>query len=108
LSKHLFPTSQLCFASYFPHPIHVAQIDRSIRFWSAVVRRRFGSLLGFTDFRGKRTVGSRSYHRHRIEVDCQSGSKQPHSKGSADLWSTGFPMGDDLHRQAVADEGYED
>jgi hypothetical protein len=38
-----------------------------------------------SDFRGKRTVGSHSYHRHRIEVDYQSGSKQPHSKGSADL-----------------------
>jgi len=38
-----------------------------------------------TNFRDEWRSGSLSDHCRRIEVDYQSGSKQPHSKGSADL-----------------------
>jgi hypothetical protein len=65
----------------FPHPIHVAQIDSSIRFRR---RRACDFEVGFLRvadgdcglWRAQRTVGSRSYHRHRVEVDYQSGSNE--------------------------------
>jgi len=42
-------------------------------------------ISGSTDFRDKKPELA-SFHRcHNIEVDYQSGSKQPHSKGSAGL-----------------------
>ncbi len=47
-------------------------------------------ISGFYRFPRQRTrVGFLSDHCRRIEVDYQSGSKQPHSKGFADL-CTGF------------------
>ncbi|HZF37972.1 MAG TPA: hypothetical protein VE715_04055, partial [Blastocatellia bacterium] len=49
-------------------------------------------ILGSTNFRGRRTQGGYlSNHCRRIEVNYQSGSKQPHSKDSADL-CTGFNL----------------
>src|SRR6266545_491478 len=45
-------------------------------------------ISGFYRFPRQRTrVGFLSDHCRRIEVDYQSGSKQPHSKGSADLYT---------------------
>src|SRR5262245_23802139 len=49
-------------------------------------------ISGFYRFPRQRTLVSfLSDHCRRIEVDYQSGSKQPHSKGSADL-CTGFTL----------------
>ena len=58
--------------------------------WSAVARNRFGSHLRILQIHGTGDVsGLPSHHCQSVEVDYQSGSEQPHSKGSADL-SAGF------------------
>jgi hypothetical protein len=49
----------------------------------------FVVILDSTDFQTKDAAGSLSAHCRNLEVDYQSGSKPPHSKGSADL-RTGF------------------
>jgi hypothetical protein len=53
--------------------------------WSAVVRYRFGSHLGFHRFQGRRNQWILSDHCQRADDDYQSGTELPHSKGSADL-----------------------
>ncbi len=53
--------------------------------WSAVARNRFGSHLRLLQTSGPEDMsGLPFHHRQSIEVDYQSGSEQPHSKGSAD------------------------
>src|SRR5262245_56762913 len=53
--------------------------------WSAVAWNRFGSHLRVLQTSGTGdTSGLPFNHCQSIEVDYQSGSKQPHSKGSAD------------------------
>jgi hypothetical protein len=46
-------------------------------------------------------VGSLSDRCHKIEVDYQSGSKQSHSKGSADLCAS-FKLSEEMNPQALA------
>src|SRR5262245_66460274 len=66
-------------------------------------------ISGFYRFPRQRTrVGFLSDHCRRAEVDYQSGSKQPHSKGSADL-CTGLRLNRSFcsHFSGVAGVGYE-
>src|SRR5262245_53189183 len=67
-----------------------AEYNQLLEMAAAFGVRLLGTALvvisGFYRFPRQRTqVGFLSDHCRRIEVDYQSGSKQPHSKGSADL-----------------------
>jgi hypothetical protein len=61
-------------------------LENGASLWSAVAWNRFGSRLRFFDNDQRKSTGFSSLEVCGIQDDYQSGSKQPHSKGSADLF----------------------